>query len=258
VHAIREALAGFRRAPLLTFLSTAMVGLALYVVGLFAVVSYNLHEALERVEERVEVVVYVRDDVREAEVQLLQDELRAMAEVNGTRFFSKDDALARARQDLPEFDELFRDLDVNPLPASVEVELAPGFRTPESVARVADRASVYPFVEDTRYGQEWVDRLFLLRRIGGITTAILGTAFAVVAALIIGTAVRIAIFARREEIYVMRLVGATHGFIRRPFLLEGTFTGLLGGGLAFGLTYASYLASPGLSFGSSGSRGNGS
>ena len=241
MHAIREALAAFRRAPLLTALSTAMVALALYVVGLFAVASHNLHEALERVEERVEVVVYVRDDARDAEIQLLSEELRAMDEVNDVRYYSKEDALNRARQDLPEFEELFRSVEANPLPASVEVELATGFRTPESVARVADRASIYPFVEDTRYGEEWVDRLFLLRRIGGITTAILGSAFAVVAALIIGTAVRIAIFARREEIYVMRLVGATHGFIRRPFLLEGALTGLLGGGLAVGLTYASYV-----------------
>ncbi len=241
MHAIREALAAFRRAPLLTALSTAMVALALYVVGLFAVASYNLHEALERVEERVEVVVYVRDDARDSEIQLLEEELRSMEEVGDTRYYSKEDALHRARVDLPEFEELFMDLDVNPLPASVEVELAAGFRTPESVARVADRASIYPFVEDTRYGQEWVDRLFLLRRIGGITTTILGSAFAVVAALIIGTAVRIAIFARREEIHVMRLVGATHGFIRRPFLLEGALTGILGGGLAVALTYASYL-----------------
>jgi len=72
------------------------------------------------------------------------------------------------------------------------------------------------------------------------TTAVLGSAFALVAALIIGTALRIAIFARREEIYVMRLVGATNGFIRRPFLLEGAMAGMLGGCIAWALTYATY------------------
>jgi cell division transport system permease protein len=241
VHAIREALAAIRRAPLLTSLSAAMVALALYVVGLFAVATYNLHQALSQVEERVEVVVYVRDDVQSGEIQLLEEDLVGMEEVRTVRYYSKDAALERAREDLPEFETLFLDLEVNPLPASMEVELQPGFRTPASVARVADRASIYPFVEDVRYGREWVDRLHLLRRIGGITTTVLGAAFAVVAALIIATAVRIALFARREEIYVMRLVGATHGFIRRPFLLEGALTGLVGGILAAGLTYASYL-----------------
>ncbi len=242
MHAIREALAAIRRAPLLTALSAAMVALALFVVGLFAVATYNLHEALSRVEERVEVVVYVRDDVMEAELQLLEEDLLQMEEVLGVRYLSKDDALAQAREDLPEFEELFMNLEVNPLPASVEVELRPGFRGPASVARVADRATIYPFVDDVRFGREWVDRLHLLRRMGGIATAVLGTAFGVVAALIIATAIRIALFARREEIYVMRLVGATHGFIRRPFLLEGALTGLLGGILAAVLTYVSHLA----------------
>jgi cell division transport system permease protein len=82
--------------------------------------------------------------------------------------------------------------------------------------------------------------LFTLRRIGAASTAVLGTAFALVAVLIIGTALRIAIFARRDEIYIMRLVGAKNSFIRRPFLLEGAIAGLLGGLLAWGLTYGTY------------------
>ena len=240
MHALREALAAVRRAPLLTALSAAMVALALYVVGLFALAAFNLHEALGTVEERVEVVVYVRDDARPGEIEALEEELLAMEEVASVRYVSKEAALAHASRDLPEFEELFRDLEVNPLPASVEVDLEPGFRNPTGVARVADRASIFPFVEDVRFGQEWVDRLHLLQRIGGIATGILGGAFAVVAALIIATAVRIALFARREEIYVMRLVGATNGFIRRPFLLEGALTGLTGGLLAAAFTYLSY------------------
>jgi cell division transport system permease protein len=240
VHAIREAVAGVRRAPFLTFLSAAMVALALFVVGLFGVATFNLHEALQRIEERVEVVAYIRDGTPPSQVTALEEDVLAMEEVRGVRFVSKEDALEAARQDLPEFEELFVGLEVNPLPASVEIELLEGFRTPGAVARVAGRMTIYPFVEDVRYGQEWVDRLHLLQRIGGLATTILGGAFAVVAALIIGTAIRIAIFARREEIYVMRLVGATNGFVRRPFLLEGAITGLLGGILAAGFTYLSY------------------
>jgi cell division transport system permease protein len=241
MHAIREALAGVRRAPFLTFLSAAMVALALFVVGLFGVATFNLHEALQRIEERVEVVAYIRDGTPPSQVTALEEDVLGMEEVRGVRFVSKEDALEAARRDLPEFEELFVGLEVNPLPASVEIELLEGFRTPGAVARVAERLTIYPFVEDVRYGQEWVDRLHLLQRIGGLATAILGGAFAVVAALIIGTAIRIAIFARREEIYVMRLVGATNGFVRRPFLLEGAMTGVMGGVLAAGLTYLSYL-----------------
>lgn len=240
MYAVREAVAAFRRAPVLTGLSSAMVGLALYVVGLFGLATYNLQLALSAIEERIEVAVYLRDDARQSEIDLLLTELASMPEVRQVRFISKRDALERARVDLPEFGELFSDLDVNPLPQSLEVELRPGSRSPEIVEHISQYALGYHFVEDARYGREWVDRLFALRRIGAATTAVLGSAFAMVAALIIGTALRIAIFARREEIYVMRLVGATNGFIRRPFLLEGAMAGLLGGLFAWALTYATY------------------
>jgi cell division transport system permease protein len=240
MYAVREALAAFRRAPVLTGLSSAMVGLALYVVGLFGLATYNLQLALSAVEERVEVAVYLRDDARQSEIDLLLTELAALPEVRQVTFVSKRDALERARTELPEFGELFSDLDVNPLPQSLEVELRPGMRTPDAVENVSQAAVAHPFVEDARYGRDWVDRLFTLRRIGAATTGVLGSAFAMVAALIIGTALRIAIFARRDEIYVMRLVGATRGFIRRPFLVEGGIAGLLGGLLAWGLTYGTY------------------
>jgi cell division transport system permease protein len=242
VYALREALAAFRRAPVLTGLSSAMVGLALYVVGLFGLTTYNIQLVLSSVEERVEVAVYLRDDARQSEIDLLLTELAAIPEVRSVSFISKREALARAQVDLADsFGELFSaDMEVNPLPQSLEVELRPGMRTPDVVQKVAEAATAYPFVEDAQYGREWVDKLFTLRRIGAATTAVLGTAFALVAALIIGTALRIAIFARREEIYVMRLVGATNGFIRRPFLVEGAIAGLLGGLFAWAMTYATY------------------
>ncbi|MEQ1856030.1 MAG: permease-like cell division protein FtsX [Longimicrobiales bacterium] len=240
MYALREAVAAFQRAPVLTGLSSAMVGLALYVVGLFGLATYNLRLALTSIEERVEIAVYLRDDARQSEIDLALTELAAIPEVRSVSFISKRDALDRARADLPDFGELFADLEVNPLPQSLEVELRPGSRDPEVVERVSDAAAAYPFVEDVRYGEEWVDKLFTLRRIGAATTAVLGSAFALVAALIIGTALRIAVFARRDEIYIMRLVGAKGSFIRRPFLLEGAMAGLLGGLIAWGLTYATY------------------
>lgn len=240
MYALREALAAFRRAPVLTGLSSAMVGLALFVVGLFGVASYNLQLALSAIEERVEVVIYLRDDARQSEIDLLLTELADIPEVRLVHFVSKRDALERARIELPEFGELFSELDVNPLPQSLEVELRAGARSSEVVQRVSDAAVLYPFVEDARYGAEWVERLFVLRRIGAWSTVVLGTAFAMVAALIIGTALRIAIFARRDEIYIMRLVGAKNGFIRRPFLLEGAMAGLIGGLLAWAFTYGTY------------------
>jgi cell division transport system permease protein len=242
IYAVREAVAAFRRTPMLTGLASAMVGLALFVVGLFALAAFNLSVALQQVEERVEVIAYLRDDARNEEIDLAHRELSARPEVQEVRFVSKNEALQNARRDLPDLGEVFGDLTVNPLPASLEIRLQPGSRNREAVERISHIAGAYRFVEDVVYGREWVEKLFALRRAAAVTVAVLGTAFAVVAALIIGTALKIAIFARRNEIHIMRLVGATDGFIRRPFLVEGMMAGLLGSVLAALLTYVMFRA----------------
>jgi cell division transport system permease protein len=240
-YSLREAISGFRRAPLLTGLSAGMVALALFVIGLFSLVAHNLRIALEEVESRVEVVVYLRDGADLNEVGEAEDDLRRMPEVRSVRYVSKEQAVEKLREDLPEFGEIFSEVETNPLPASLELQVESGSRDPESLARISDVAAVYPFVEDVRYGTDWVDRLYLLRRIGLLSSVGLGAAFAVVGALIIGSAIRIALYARREEIFVMRLVGARDSFVRRPFLIEGAITGLLGGILATFLTYWAYM-----------------
>ena len=127
---------------------------------------------------------------------------------------------------------MFAGIEGNPLPASLEIALQPGQKDAESVRAVARRTQALPVVEDVGYGNEWLDKVFLLRRVAGVATAVLGIAFAAVAALIIGAAIRLAIFSRRDEIAIMKIVGATNGFISLPFVLEGLITGLIGSLLA--------------------------
>jgi cell division transport system permease protein len=239
-YATREALAAFRRTPLLALLSVVAISLSLFVVGVFALTAFNIRRAIEQIEDRVEVVAYLRDGADPQRVEIARGELLALPEVLGVRHVSKTEALAAAVEELEEFREVFMDLEVNPLPASFEVRLRPGFRDPASVEDVAQRLMVYPFVEDVEFGREWVAKIVSLRRIAGGATALIGGAFAAVAGIIIATAVRISVFARREEISIMRLVGATDGFIRRPFLVEGLIAGLVGGTLAVVLTYGAF------------------
>jgi len=241
-NAIREAAAALKRTPLLAGLSALMVGLALFVVGLFSLATHNLRLALTTIEERVEVVAYLREDIRQVDLNAVTETLQTLPGVEEVRYFSKAEALERAIADLPEIAEVSTDLEVNPFPASLEVRFLPEGRTTETVEAVVAAAEGFSSVEDVRYGREWVERLFFLRRIGGITALILGAAFATVATLIIATAIRIAVFARREEIFVMRLVGARDSLIWRPFLLEGAITGFLGGTLALLFTWLTHQA----------------
>src|SRR3954471_13003709 len=237
---LREALAAFRRSPLLAFLSVIAIAFSLFVIGLFGLTTWNIGRAIDQIEEKVEIVAYLDDATTPAQVELAQQEIGGLASVQRLRYVSRTEALANAMADMQEFHDVFADLDNNPLPASLEIRMKPGERTPEAVRRVAERVKAYPFVEDVRYGRDWLERIYLIRRLAGGAATLIGVAFALVAAIIIATAVRIAVFARREEISIMRLVGATDGFVQRPFLLEGLMTGLMGGVLAAGLTWGAY------------------
>lgn len=236
MRAVREALAAFRRAPLLGGLSVASIALSLLILGLFGLSAYNIGEAISDVERRVEVVGYLTEDAGIERIQVARGEIESYPEVEDVRYVSKTEALLNASRELPEFSDVFADLEVNPLPASLELRLRPGSRNTESVRAVADRLGGYDFIEEVRFGEDWVERIFSLRRIAGGAAAVLGGAFAVVAILLIGTSVRMAILARSEEIEIMQTVGATEGYIQRPFLVEGLITGALGGLLALGLT----------------------
>lgn len=240
IHALREALAAFRRAPLLTALSAAMIGLSLLVVGLFGVASWNVSRVLDEVEARVEIVAYLRDSAAPAEVTALQEALAERPDVAEVFYITREQALETARRDMSEFDSIFASLDTNPLPASLEIRMVSEYRDADGVRAVAAAASESPIVEDVRFGADWLDKVFLLRRVAGATSVVLGVTFGLVAALIIGAAVRISIFARREEIEIMHLVGAADRFIRGPFLLEGLFTGILGGAAALAATFLVY------------------
>ncbi len=237
MHAIREALAGFRRAPLLTGLSVAMIALSVFVLGLFGVAAHNIQIVLDQVEARVEVVAYLRDDASHAEIEALRANVAGLPHVRDVIHITRRQALELARIQLRDFEAVFTGLETNPFPASIEVTLHSGQRSAEAVHRVAAALGDYPVVEDVRYGQDWLDKVYLLRRVAAAASVVVGIAFAAVAALIIGAAIRLAVFARREEIRIMRLVGATNSFIRRPFLLEGLMAGAAGSLLALPATF---------------------
>src|SRR6266540_1850127 len=126
-------------------------------------------------------------------------------------------------------------------PASIEVKLKPGFRDTEHVSAVAERLRGFGFVDDVRFGRDWVEKLDRLRGLAAAVGIVVGAAFAVVAIIIIGTTIRMAVLQRSREIAIMRLVGATDGFIRLPFLLQGAMKGLLGGAVAIGLSFGAYV-----------------
>ncbi len=232
--ALREVALGFRRAPLLSILSITTIAFSLFAFGLFSLVALNIRSALREVESQVEIRAFVLDSTSVDEVGRVMEEIAGYQEVERVEYVSPEQALERARRELGEFKDVF---DAAFLPGSIDIRLRDGFRDPTTVRSVVQRLSSFKFVDDVRYGEEWVTKLYRIRTVATVAGVALGLAFAAVAVIIIGATIRMAMMARGREISIMRLVGATDSFIRRPFLIDGFLKGILGGLLALLLTW---------------------
>ena len=239
--AMREAMIGFRRAPLLSALSVTTIGFSLFAFGLFSLVAHNIRQTLRDVESRVEIRAFISEGSSVEPVADAMGVIGNYKEVLRVEYVSPEQALERARKEMGEFQDVF---EGNFLPGSLDIRLREGYRDPATVKRIADTLRTFTFIDDVRYGEEWVDKLYRIRNVAAAAGVVLGLAFAGVAVIIIGATIRMAVLARSREISIMRLVGATDGFIRRPFLIEGFFKGILGGAVAlFGTWLASTLIS---------------
>jgi cell division transport system permease protein len=232
--AAREAMIGFRRAPMLSALSVTTIAFSLFAFGLFSLVALNLRSALRQVESRVEIRGFIVEDASPEAIAEAMEVIGSYPEVARVEYVSPEQALERARTELQEFRDVF---EAGFLPASLDIRLRDGHRDPGTVEAVAEKIRAYPFVNDVRFGAEWVAKLYTIRNVATAAGIILGLAFAAVAVIIISATIRMAVMARAREISIMRLVGATDSFIRRPFLIEGFIKGVAGGALALVLTW---------------------
>ncbi len=233
--ALREVLLAFKRAPLLAILGITTIAFSLFAFGLFGLVAINIKSALLAIEDRVEIRAFLIEGAKDAQVEALMQGINKIPQVADVGFVSPDSALQRARAELEEFRDV---MEGAMLPGSVELRLKEGARDPETVQAISRRLQTYPVVEEVRYGREWVEKLYRIRNIAGIAGTVLGSVFALVAIIIIGSTIRMAILARTKEIEIMRMVGATNHFVRLPYLIDGTLKGLAGGAIAALLAWA--------------------
>jgi len=235
---VGRALQGIRRNALMSLAAIATMVLMLLLLAGFWLLQAGLVAGVAYVEEKVEIVADLRDvpgaeAALTVQAQVLAADVAALPEVRAVRFVSKDEALARFRERLRERGQadLTGYLDRNPLPASLEVGLVDPRDYEPVVELLAAREEV---VDDVVEVQQLVERLTsvtdVLRTGGFVVLALVG----LVVLFIIVNTIRLAVVARREEIEIMRLVGASDAFIRWPFIFEGAFVGLLGAALALG------------------------
>ncbi len=244
LHAIgycfEEAFAELWRNRLVNLVSISTIAVSLVILGIFASLSTNLSALLEGWSNRVQVTAYLTDDARPTDREELESLLASLDEVESFEFVSKEQAVERFRSYFPELEGLPGMLESNPLPASIEIQIADGHRAPEDVHQFADALKDGAGVESVDYDLLWIERLTAIIDLVRVVGFFIGGAMVVAAIFTIFNVVKLTVYGRQDEIGIMRLVGATHTYIRGPFLVEGMLQGGLGGALALGLLYLTH------------------
>ena len=235
----KQSLQGFTRNLSTTLGSIITIFLSLFIIGLFLVGAAVIDNIVKSVESEVSITAYVDDDAKESDINAMEDYIKGLPGVSSVTFTTKEQALEDFRN-MSSNADIVDELGGNPLPASINIELsdpqlvqqvANDIQSSEQFKKIADEKDP---ADSLKYGQRTVERLFSVTnyvRYIGIALIIL---LVFIALVFINNTIRLAIMARRKEIAIMRLVGASNGFIRGPFLMEGALHAVIGAALAIG------------------------
>lgn len=201
------------------------VSLVLFLLGVLGLIVINARELSDYFRENLSFSVILHDEAKEADIRMLQKDLDAKPYVKSTKYVSKDDAAAKMKEDLGE--DFVSFLGDNPLPPSIDVYLYAGYTSPDSVSKIEKYVSAYPFVQEVYYRESLLILINENVRKISVFLLVISTFLFIIAITIINNTIRISIYSKRFIIRTMQLVGATKAFIRKPFIVQGAFQGLL-------------------------------
>lgn len=240
MYLLKEAFSGIRRAGFMSVACVLITTFSLLIFGIFLLATANLREVLRFAHEKVEIVAFLEEGLTAGGRDSLEAELNAIPFIERRTYVSPNDALERLRSEFGTRSFLLEALDENPMPASYEITLKPQYRLRDRVISVAERVSNLPGVEDVSYGRGWITRLEKLVRMLALIDICVGFVVGVASIVTVSYTVRLTLFARKEHIRVLKLVGATDWFVMLPFLLEGVVHGLVSVLISLLIVYGAY------------------
>jgi cell division transport system permease protein len=232
---VGRAVANLRQSWLISSITIGIISICLFLVGGYLLLTHNLQGVLETWKQEVRVTIYLRDGFPDQDILAFQDRLSSLPEVHSATYISKEQALEEFTVMLDDDKVIVSGLESNPLPASLRITLPRERRNMEGVRAVLPLIGDDPLVQEIHYGKEWLGRLDRLLGLLKLGSVVLGLALSLAAVFIISNTIKITVMARKDELEIMRMVGATEGFIRLPFLVEGIIQGLAGAVVSLGL-----------------------
>ncbi len=237
---LRESVSNLWYSKGVNFISIATIAVSLYILGIFLLLMINVSLFFGELSEKLQIDIFLSDDIPDTSRETIADTLGNDEMVKDFSYVTKEEALNRFREDFPDMKDLPRELKENPLPASFEVTIHESKSSDEEINAFIEQYRTLSGVDEVRCDRDWIERLrsyLNLMKGGGV---LLGGILYLAAAFTISNVIRLNVYSRRDEIEIMRLVGATNNFIRGPFLFEGILQGVLGAFASIIILYITY------------------
>ena len=225
----------------LNAVTIATIAIAILIASSFALFFVNANAIVNSWKKGIRIMVYLKPNSSEIKLADIKSKIEVMKGVKTVRFISKKEALQRLKNQMKRQSSLLDDLQENPLPDAFEVQLTDDFQNQDKVETLATRLESLSQVDEVEYGQVWLGRFTNILNLFRLTGYTMGALFFVATVLIVANTIRLMIYSRREEVEIMRLVGATDGFIRAPFYIEGLIQGALGGIFGLGALFGIFM-----------------
>ena len=240
VYFFEEALTSLWRSRLINALSVGSIAISLFVLGAFLTVASNLDGVVERWSEKLQITFFLADTAADAQREALAAQLRADPAVEGIEVVTREEALERFQSLFADLGSLPDELGENPFPASIVVTLRNGGDATQQAERLIAAHSRAPGVDEVQYDLLWIQRLSTAVRLVRGVGAFLGGILVLAGVFTISNVIRLTVYARQDELDIMRLVGATQTMIRGPFVVEGMLQGAFGGLFAVALLWSAF------------------
>lgn len=225
----------------LNVVTVITIALSILIASAFILFFINADSLVNSWKSGIRIMAYLKPETPAAERATLQLKLKKISGVEDAVFVSKEEALSRLKEQLMRQSSLLEGLPENPLPDAFEIRMAPAMHGEKAIELLAAHIESLPHIDEVEYGQLWFKRFGSIIELFRLSGYALGTLFFMAAVFIVANTIRILLYSRREEIDIMRLVGASDGFIKAPFYIEGMILGALGGFIGIAVLFAGYL-----------------
>lgn len=231
---LRKALGNIWINPFLSLVTLSTIAISMLILGLFSLIYLNVQQSLQQMGGELQITAYLQETISPEQAKVLRSKVADWPEVEKITYLSKEQALARFRSQLREYAGILEGLKENPLPASLELTLMPQYGRSGNIKELSTRLGRLPGVAEVQYGRKWMAKLRVFVEVMKLVGITVGGLLLIATIFVISNTIKLTFYSRREELEIMRLVGATDFFIKAPFLIEGLLHGLGGALLAAG------------------------